>query len=114
MVSKETIEETLTAPTEDSKLNKYELLLIISPELSDEELEANLNKVGSLISEQGGEISATDQWGKRKLAYPIKNFSEGVYVLLTLGMEPTACQQIEASLRISEDILRYMLINTGS
>ena len=114
MVSKETTEETSPAPTEDSNLNQYELLLIISPELSDEDLEANLTKVGNLISGQGGEISATDQWGKRKLAYPIKNFTEGVYVLLTVGMEPTACKQLEASLRISEDILRYMLINTGS
>ena len=115
MVSKETTEETAPSPEEgNSNLKNYELLLIFNPELADEELETSLKKVDSLITGKGGEVSATDQWGKRKLAYPIKNFAEGIYVLLTLGLEPASCREIESSLRIYEDVLRYMLISTGS
>ena len=77
----------------------------------DEELGANLDKINKMITEKGGTVSSVDQWGKRKLAYPIKQFAEGNYVLMNFSSDPVLCQQLEASLRISEDILRHLLIN---
>ncbi len=112
MTSKRTEKQALE--TEDKQLRDYELLLIISPEVMDEELESRVDKIGQSITERGGIISSTEQWGKRKLAYPIEHFTEGNYVLIEFRFEPTLCRELEASLRISEEILRHLLINPGS
>lgn len=93
----------------DSKLHDYELLLIISPQMAEEELETRTGKISQFITEKGGAVSATERWGKRKLTYPIKHFAEGYYVLMKIRIEPTLCKQLETSLRISEDILRHLL-----
>jgi small subunit ribosomal protein S6 len=100
--------------TETGQLRDYELLLIISPEVMDEELESRLDKISQAITERGGVVSSTEPWGKRKLAYPIEHFTEGHYVLIKLSLEPALCRELEASLRISEEILRHLLINLGS
>ena len=99
---------------EDKQLRDYELLLVISPEVIDEELEGTVDKISQLITDRGGEISATEPWGKRKLAYPIEHFTEGHYVLIKFRFETTLCSELEASLRISEEILRHLLINLDS
>jgi small subunit ribosomal protein S6 len=98
----------------DSKLHDYELMLILSPQMAEEELEARTGKIGQFLTERGGVVSATDRWGKRKLAYPIKHFAEGYYVLMKIRVEPTLCKQLEASLRISEDVLRHLLTKPES
>ena len=100
--------------TEEKQLRDYELLLIISPEVVDEELEGRVDRIGQLITERGGEVSATEPWGRRKLAYPIEHFTEGHYVLIRFSFEPALCKEREASLRISEEIIRHLLINLGS
>ena len=98
----------------DSKLHDYELMLIFSPQMAEEELEARTGKISQFIIEKGGVVSATDRWGKRKLAYPIKHFTEGYYVLIKIRVEPTLCKQLEASIRISEDVLRHLLTKPES
>lgn len=100
--------------TEAGQPRDYELLLIISPEVMDEELESRVDKISQTITERGGVVSSTEPWGKRKLAYPIEHFTEGHYVLIKLSLEPASCREFEASLRISEEILRHLLINLGS
>jgi small subunit ribosomal protein S6 len=91
------------------QLRDYELLLIISPEVAEEDLEAAVGKVSQAISDRGGLVSTTEQQGKRKLAYPIGHFLEGTYVLIKLQMEPTQCRELEAGLRISEEVVRHLL-----
>ena len=54
-----------------------------------------------------------EQWGKRKLAYPIERFTEGHYVLSKFEFKPSLCKDLESSLQISEDVLRYLLIRSG-
>ncbi len=93
----------------DSKLHDYELMLIVSPQMAEEELETRTGKIAQFITEKGGVVSATERWGKRKLTYPIKHFAEGYYVLMKIRVEPTLCKQLEGSLRISEDVLRHLL-----
>jgi len=98
--------------TEDAKLNDYELVVIINPEIVDENLETAINNISQFITERGGVISGVEQWGKRRLSYPIKHFMEGNYVLTQLKLRPTLSQGLQARLQISEDILRYLLIKT--
>ena len=95
---------------EDSELRDYELVLIISPEVTDEAFEATLGNLSKSVTESGGTVSNVERWGKRKLAYPLKHFMEANYVLTQLKMSPASGKQLEANLRISEDVLRHLLI----
>ena len=109
---KRKVVEQVTAAAE--VLRDYELVLIISPEVSEEEFEAALSYISQLISGDGGVVSHTEQWGKRKLAYPIEHFAEGTYVLMRLNMRPSLSKELETKLKISEEFLRYLLIRLSS
>ena len=99
---------------EDKQLREYELVVIISPEVVDQALEAVIDNVSRFITENGGTVSNTEQLGKRKLAYPIKHFMEGSYVLTRFKLRPTSSKQLEASLQISEEVLRHLLVKLSS
>ena len=88
----------------------YELVLIISPEVVDKGLDTTIDRVTQFITEKGGSISDIEQWGKRRLAYPIKHFVEGSYVLTRFKLKPTLSKELEANLRISEEVIRHLLI----
>ena len=100
--------------TEDRKSLEYELVYILSPEMSDEVLETRVNAITQFITGREGVVDAVDKWGKKKLAYPIKHFLEGNYVLTRFKMNPARCKELEANLRISEDVVRHLLIKVGS
>ncbi|MBI4186401.1 MAG: 30S ribosomal protein S6 [Chloroflexi bacterium] len=91
----------------------YELVLVLNPELVDKDVEAILNKVGQFITGNGGVIAEVKQWGKRKLAYPIRHFMEGNYVVSRFQLKPVACKEMEANLRVSEGVLRHLLVKLG-
>jgi small subunit ribosomal protein S6 len=95
---------------EDKQLRDYELVVIISPEVADEAVNSVVDGVSQFITDNGGTVSAVEPWGKRKLAYPIKHFMEGSYVLTKFKMQPKLSKQLEASLQISEDVLRHLLV----
>jgi len=92
------------------QLRDYELVLIISPEVAEEEVPTALERVSQLITSKGGVVEQVDRWGKRKLAYPIKRFTEGNYVLTQFKIDPQLTAELEANLRISEEILRHLLV----
>jgi small subunit ribosomal protein S6 len=96
--------------TEDKQLRDYELVFIISPEVEEETLEATVGSVNQFITGKGGVISDEERWGKRKLAYPIRRFLEGNYVLTRFKMKPIWSKELEANLQISEEVLRHLLI----
>ena len=96
---------------EEKKLRDYELVVVISPEVASEAVDGIMDGVGRYITDNGGTVSAVEPWGKKRLAYPIKHFLEGSYVLTRFQMQPKFSKQLEASLRISEDVLRHLLIN---
>ena len=103
------------APKEEVKqLRNYEMILVISPELDEEKLSNTLNSISQLIADMGGVVSDIKQWGKRKLAYPIKRFSEGNYILAQLQLQPALSKEVEAKLQISEDVLRHLLVRSKS
>jgi small subunit ribosomal protein S6 len=101
-------------PVEDEQLRDYEMVLVINPELAEDKFNATLNNISQLITDMGGVVSDVKQWGKRRLAYPIKQFSEGNYVLTQLKLKPTLNREMEAKLQISEDILRHLLVQLSS
>jgi small subunit ribosomal protein S6 len=99
---------------EDEQLRDYELILIISPEVADETLDTTIDNINNLVTGKGGVISSVERWGKRKLAYPIRHFPEGNYVLTQLKLKPTLNKDLDASLQISEEVLRHLLIKVES
>ena len=105
---------TEAAKVDDYQLQDYELVLIISPEVGDEALEATIDNISKFVTGSGGTISNVEQWGKRRLAYSIKHFMEGSYVLTQFKLKPALSKELEANLRISEEILRHLLIKLGS
>ena len=104
-------QETLKA--EDKRLQGYELVFIVSPEVDDESLESKIDGISQFIAGKDGIISDVERWGKKKLAYPLAHFLEGHYVLTRFKVSPAQCKELEASLEISEDILRHLLIKSG-
>ena len=98
---------------EDKRLQDYELVFIVSPEVADESLDNTINGISQFITGRDGVISDVEQWGKRKLAYPVEHFLEGSYVLARFKMNPARCKELEANLKISEDIIRHLLIKLG-
>jgi small subunit ribosomal protein S6 len=91
----------------------YELVLIISPEVVDEEMPDFITKLSELVNKFGGSVDEVNQWGRRKLAYPIKRSMEGNYVLTKVKMKPALTKELEANLRLSGKILRHLLIRSG-
>ena len=96
--------------TEDEQLRDYELVLIVSPEAQEEKFDAVVDNVSRFITGKGGIISDVEQWGKKRLAYPIKHFEQGSYVLSRFRLKPALSKELEANLQISEEILRHLLI----
>ena len=99
-------------PVEDEPLGDYELVLVFSPAIAEDGLDAAIEKVSQLITEGGGTPPVIEQWGKRKLAYTIKRFMEGNYVLTRFKLKPGLTRELEANLHISEEILRHLLIRS--
>jgi len=99
---------------EDKRLQDYELVFIVSPEVADESLEGKIEGVSQFITGKDGIISDIERWGKKKLAYPVGHFLEGNYVLARFRISPARCKELDANLRISEEILRHLLIKLGS
>jgi len=110
---KKTIEKASTAE-EDKKQREFEMVLVINPEADGEKFGSILDNINQLITGLGGEVSDVEQWGKRKLAYPIKGLAEGNYVLTRFKMEPSRNRELEAKLKISEDVARHLLIRLSS
>jgi len=95
------------------RLRDYELVVILSPELDEEDLPAAIDRFSQLIADRGGEVKEIDRWGRRKLAYPIKRFVEGNYLVTQVRLDPNRTSDVEAGLRISEEVLRHLLVRVG-
>lgn len=89
---------------------EYELVMIISPEVADEEVPAAVQRVTQFITERGGEVGQVDHWGRRKLAYPIQQFLEGNYVVSQFRLDPASIQELESRLKLSEEIIRHLVV----
>ena len=94
-------------------MREYELVVILSPELAEEDVPAAIDRLSQLIADRGGEVKDVDRWGRRKLAYPIKKHLEGNYLVTQVKLDPNRTSDVEAALRISEEVLRHLLVRVG-
>lgn len=90
-------------------INKYETIFIVDPSKTEEETVALVDKFKSLI-ESHGEIESVDEWGRRRLAYPINDFAEGYYVLINFSAKPDFPAELDRVFRITDGILRNIVI----
>ncbi|MCA1587342.1 MAG: 30S ribosomal protein S6 [Chloroflexi bacterium] len=90
-------------------MRRYELMLLLSPDLEDDKLQAAVEKVTRAIVNAGGSLSKVSPWGKRRLAYDIDRHREASYFLIHFDIEPAQVREIERGLLISEEILRHLV-----
>jgi small subunit ribosomal protein S6 len=93
-------------------LREYELVMILDPELEDEQASAVVERAQQYVTSRGGEVADVNAWGKRRLSYPIKSRTEGNYYVAHFRMEPSQAAELEATLRLSEEVLRHLLVKT--
>ena len=91
-------------------MHPYEIVLILRPEGTEEQLKQAVARVEELIKKEGGAVTATEPWGRRRLAFPIKKQREGVYYLLRANADPLAIDRLKRSLRLEEAIVRVMIV----
>jgi small subunit ribosomal protein S6 len=94
-------------------LRDYELTVIFRPEIAEEDMPAEIEKVSQMISQKGGVVGEVNRWGRKRLAYPIKHCREGNYVLTPFKMDPNSAIDLQKNLRSSERILRCLLVKLG-
>ena len=91
-------------------MNKYELVVVLSAKLEDEERAAALEKVKGYVTRFGGTITDIDEWGKKRLAYEIQKQKEGFYYFIHFEAPATCPAEIESRLRIMESVMRYLCV----
>jgi len=91
-------------------LREYEVLYIVRADLDDEKVQDAVKRVNTLIERSGGKIERTNRWGKRKLAYEVKHQKEGSYVLQDFQLDPDRVPELEAALKITEEVLRHLIV----
>jgi len=90
-------------------MNKYELMFIIDPALEDAKKDEVVETVKGIIAE-AGEVTNTDVWGLRKLAYPIQKKTEGYYVVMKFDAKPELPKELDRRLRISDHCIRHIIL----
>lgn len=87
----------------------YELLFVLKPDLDEEATEAAITRVLSLAGDIGGTVENVDRWGKRRLAYLIDDYREGVYTVVKLHAQAGATAELERHLRLAPEVMRYLV-----
>ncbi len=95
-------------------MQDYELVAVLSPVLNQEETSRVRERIKGFISERGGTITREEQWGMRRLAYPIKKgshkFTDGNYQLFWFSLKPNLAREVDNHLRISDEVIRHLLV----
>lgn len=92
-------------------MRQYELVVILSPQVADDEVEPAVDRlIRRPVEDRGGEIQEVNQWGRRKLAYPIQRQLEGNYIVTQLRLDPEQTKELEQRLHISEEVIRHLLV----
>jgi len=90
-------------------LRDYELMYVVRPDLDEDGLRGALEAVQGLVEGQGGEVTATTPWGKRRLAYEIAGLRDGHYVIVEFRGDGAKVKELERALRISDQVIRHMI-----
>lgn len=90
--------------------NLYETMYILRPDLNDEDVDKVIDKYQTLLRENGAEITETLHRNKRRLAYEIDNFREGIYIQMNYEADGSQVAVLERAMRLSEEVIRYLTI----
>lgn len=91
-------------------MNKYELCVVVSAKVEDDERAAIIDKCKGYIEKFGGTVTNVDDWGKKKLAYEIQHMSEGFYYFIQFDADVTVPAQLESNMRIMENVIRFLCV----
>lgn len=91
-------------------MNNYETVCIVKPDVGDDVIKGIIQKASSAIESGGGKLNRLDEWGRRRLAYPIQKKNDGYYFVMDYGCPPAASKEVERLLKLNEDVLRYQTI----
>ncbi len=91
-------------------MRRYEVMVILDPELEERTVAPSLDKFLTVITKDGGTVDNVDIWGRRRLAYEIKKKAEGIYAVIDLQAEPAAVAELDRQLRLNESVLRTKVI----
>jgi len=87
----------------------YELGFILNPEVTEEQTRTILERVEQIVANHGGQVVKVNQWGRRRLAYPIEHHRDGLYVFIDMILTPETVAELDRTLRVSEEVLRHMV-----
>ena len=91
-------------------MNKYELAVVVSAKIEDDERAEVLNEVKALVERFGGQITNVDEWGKKRLAYDVQKMKEAFYYFIQFDAESTVPAEIESRIRIMDNVIRYLCV----
>lgn len=92
--------------------HQYELIYILQPNVDEAASQDVQERLQQTITSQQGETISIDRWGKRNLAYPIRKFGEGIYILHRFEMDPKGAGELDRLLRFNENVIRYLITRT--
>lgn len=92
----------------------YETICILHPDLTEEDVQGTIERYAALISDNGGEVTKSDHWGQRKLAYKVQGHLRGHYVYLLYSGKPETVAELERNLRILDQNIRYMTVKVDN
>lgn len=87
----------------------YELGFILNPEVNEDETRTILDRVEQIVANYGGQVVKVNQWGRRRLAYPIQRHRDGNYIFIDMILTPETVAELERTLKVSEVVLRHMI-----
>ena len=88
----------------------YELMFIVRPDMTDEDLDKLVSTLGTAVTSANGTVKSVEKMGKRRLAYTVRKFHEGVYVLLTVEGGGTVMHELERRLRVTEPVIKFLTV----
>ncbi len=93
-------------------MRTYELMFITSPNTTDEDINKLTTQIEHAVTDRGGTIAKIEPWGRRKLAYKIEKFEEGIYTLIHIEGTGQEIAEVERRLRVTDFVIRYMSVRT--
>lgn len=95
---------------EVTTMNKYELAIVVTAKIEDDQRAEVIEKCKALIERFGGTVTNVDDWGKKRLAYEVQKMKEGYYYFIAFDAESTVPAEIESRVRIMDNVIRYLVV----
>lgn len=93
-------------------MRKYEIMFIVRPDIADEDLDKLVATMETNVTSAGGQLTSTDRMGKRRLAYPVRKFRDGNYILLNVEGPGSVIKEIERRMRVTEQVIKFISVRT--